>query len=53
MTVHVFHGTTRACQEDVVLGEGRAVVFVPRDEVLDRELAVTSALVLSLGFKGA
>ncbi|MEO3775175.1 NUDIX domain-containing protein [Micromonospora sp. B9E7] len=48
VTVHAFSGTTRARQEDVVLGEGRAMVFVPRDELLDRELAVTSALILSL-----
>lgn len=52
VTVHVFWGTTTARQEDVVLGEGRAMVFVPRDEVLDRELAVSSALVLSLYLKG-
>jgi 8-oxo-dGTP pyrophosphatase MutT (NUDIX family) len=47
VTVHVFRGTTRARQEDVVLGEGQAMVFVPRDEVLDRELAASSALMLS------
>ncbi|MET8230587.1 NUDIX domain-containing protein [Micromonospora sp. NPDC005298] len=47
VTVHVFQGATTARQEDVVLGEGQAVVFVPRDEVLDRELAVSSALVLA------
>jgi 8-oxo-dGTP diphosphatase len=47
VTVHVFTGTTDARQEDVVLGEGRAMVFVPRDEVFDRELAVSSAPVLS------
>jgi 8-oxo-dGTP diphosphatase len=52
VTVHVFRGTTAARQEDVVLGEGRAMVFVPRDEVLDRELAVSSALVLSLHLNG-
>ncbi|MFG2109548.1 NUDIX hydrolase [Micromonospora chersina] len=46
VTVHVFHGTTGARQEDVVCGEGRAMVFVPRDEVLDRELAVSAAFVL-------
>ncbi|MEU9827409.1 NUDIX hydrolase [Micromonospora chersina] len=48
VTVHVFHGTTDARQEDVVCGEGRAMVFVPRDEVLDRELAVSTAFVLPL-----
>ncbi|MGY0007207.1 NUDIX hydrolase [Micromonospora sp. I033] len=48
VTVHAFHGTTDATQEDVVLGEGRAMVFVPRDEVLDRELAVSAAFLLPL-----
>jgi 8-oxo-dGTP diphosphatase len=48
VTIHAFHGVTTARQEDVVLGEGRAMVFVPRDEVLDRELAVPAALVLPL-----
>jgi len=52
VTVHVFHGTTRARQEDVVLGEGQAMVFVPRDEVFNRELAVSSALVLSFHLDG-
>jgi 8-oxo-dGTP diphosphatase len=47
VTVHVFRGTTTARQADVVLGEGRAMVFIPRDEVLNRELAVSSALVLA------
>ncbi|WP_433369391.1 NUDIX hydrolase [Actinoplanes sp. CA-142083] len=46
VTVHVFHGATTARQEDVVLGEGRAMVFVPRDELLDRDLAVTTAAIL-------
>lgn len=48
VTVHVFRGATDARQEDVVVGEGRAMVFVPRNEVLDRELAVTTAAVLPL-----
>jgi len=46
VTVHVFRGTTDARQEDVVVGEGRAMVFVPRTEVLGRDLAVTTAAVL-------
>ena len=46
VTVHIFRGTTDATQEDVVLGEGRAMVFVPRDKVLDRELAASTAVVL-------
>ncbi|MEU8424122.1 NUDIX domain-containing protein [Micromonospora sp. NPDC048835] len=48
VTVHVFHGTTTAQQEDVVLGEGQAMVFVPRDQVFDRELAVSAALALRM-----
>lgn len=48
VTVHVFRGDTDARQEDVVLGEGQAMVFVPRDEVLDRELAVSAAKVLPM-----
>ncbi|MFF4874591.1 NUDIX domain-containing protein [Micromonospora sp. NPDC000668] len=32
---HYFTGSTRARQEDVVLGEGAAMVFVPGDRVLD------------------
>lgn len=48
VTVHVFHGTTDASQQDVVVGEGRAMVFVPREKLLDRDLAVTTAAVLPL-----
>ncbi|MEU8329014.1 NUDIX domain-containing protein [Micromonospora sp. NPDC048839] len=33
--MHYFLGRTRARQEDVVLGEGAAMVFVPGDEVLN------------------
>jgi 8-oxo-dGTP pyrophosphatase MutT (NUDIX family) len=53
VTVHVFRGPTAARQDDVVLGEGRAMMFVPRNDVLNRELAVSSALVLSLHLKGS
>ena len=52
VTVHVFNGATGARQEDVVLGEGQAMVFVPRDEVFNRELAASSALVLALHLTG-
>ncbi|GAB4106633.1 hypothetical protein GCM10028790_56520 [Micromonospora taraxaci] len=48
VTVHVFRGTTTARQQDVVLGEGQAMVFIPRDEVFDRDLAVSTALILSM-----
>ncbi|MFC4147474.1 NUDIX domain-containing protein [Micromonospora mangrovi] len=33
--MHHFWGVTRARQEDVVLGEGAAIVFVPADELFD------------------
>ncbi|MEU7614401.1 hypothetical protein [Micromonospora sp. NPDC049204] len=36
-----------------MVGEGRAMVFVPRDELLDRDLAVTTAAVLPLHLNGA
>ncbi|MEU5785274.1 NUDIX hydrolase [Micromonospora lupini] len=48
VTVHVFRGVTTARQEDVVLGEGQAMVFVPRHEVRDRELAASTVVALSL-----
>ncbi|MET8529935.1 NUDIX domain-containing protein [Micromonospora sp. NPDC005172] len=47
VTVHIFRGATFARQEDVVLGEGRAMVFVPRDELFNRKLAASTAAVLS------
>lgn len=53
VTVHVFRGTTDASQQDVVVGEGRAMVFVAREKVLDRDLAVTTAAVLPLNFGSA
>ena len=48
VTVHVFHGNTEANQQDVVLGEGRAMVFVPRADLLDRELSTVAAHVLPM-----
>lgn len=53
VTVHVFRGTTDARQQDVVVGEGRAMVFVPREEILNRDLAVTTAAVLPLYLNNA
>ncbi|MGY0234399.1 NUDIX domain-containing protein [Longispora urticae] len=35
---HVFEGDTDACQEDVVLGEGLAMLFLTREEFGTREL---------------
>ena len=36
---HVYCAKTTAVQDDVILGEGEAMVFVPASEVLDREFA--------------
>jgi 8-oxo-dGTP diphosphatase len=38
-----FYGSTTARQEDVVLGEGAAMVFIPPAEVLDRPFTPGSA----------
>jgi 8-oxo-dGTP pyrophosphatase MutT (NUDIX family) len=45
--VHVFGTVTGASQEDVVLGEGQAMVFLSPDEALGRDLGVTARLVLA------
>jgi 8-oxo-dGTP pyrophosphatase MutT (NUDIX family) len=39
---HIYAAATAATDADVVLGEGRAIVFVPRDEVLGLDLSVTA-----------
>jgi 8-oxo-dGTP diphosphatase len=44
--MHIFCAPTEARQEDVVLGEGQAMVFLAPDEALDRDLGVTAAIVL-------
>jgi 8-oxo-dGTP diphosphatase len=44
--VHAFCAATGADQADVVLGEGQAMIFLPPDEALARDLGVTAALVL-------
>jgi 8-oxo-dGTP diphosphatase len=44
--MHVFYGPTEATQDDVVLGEGQAMVFLTPDEALGRDLGVTAALLL-------
>ncbi|MGC9670128.1 NUDIX hydrolase [Planosporangium sp. 12N6] len=41
-----YHGVTAATQDDVVLGEGQAMVFLPPDEVRARDLAVSAALLV-------
>ncbi len=47
VTIHVFHSATTARQDDVVCGEGRAMLFIPRDELFDRDLVATTAQILS------
>jgi 8-oxo-dGTP pyrophosphatase MutT (NUDIX family) len=42
VTVHAFYSPTGALQEDVICGEGLAMVFTPRDEILSRDLGITS-----------
>jgi 8-oxo-dGTP pyrophosphatase MutT (NUDIX family) len=44
--MHVFYGPTEATQDDVVLGEGQAMVFLTPDDALTRDLGVTAALLL-------
>jgi 8-oxo-dGTP diphosphatase len=44
--VHVYCAATDARQEDVVLGEGQAMVFLTPDDALSRDLGVTAKLVL-------
>jgi 8-oxo-dGTP diphosphatase len=45
--IHAFGTTTGASQEDIVLGEGQAMVFLAPDEARARDLGVTAALVLT------
>ena len=44
--MHVFSAPTDARQEDVVLGEGQAMVFLGPGEALALDLGVTAAIVL-------
>ncbi|WP_239143791.1 NUDIX hydrolase [Actinoplanes philippinensis] len=41
-----FYGTTSAGQDDVVLGEGAAMLFIPAAEVLDRPFTPGSAEII-------
>jgi 8-oxo-dGTP diphosphatase len=44
--MHVFYGPTEATQDDVVLGEGQAMVFLTPEETLALDLGVTAALLV-------
>ncbi|MBB5867123.1 8-oxo-dGTP pyrophosphatase MutT (NUDIX family) [Allocatelliglobosispora scoriae] len=48
VTMHVFAGRTDAKQDDVVLGEGLAMVFVPAELAADRDLSVSAALLIPM-----
>jgi 8-oxo-dGTP pyrophosphatase MutT (NUDIX family) len=44
--IHAFCAATRAVDDDMVLGEGQAVRFVPPDDALRLDLDVTAAVLL-------
>jgi len=46
--MHVFSAPTDARQEDVVLGEGQAMVFVAPDDARARDLGVTAQIVVPM-----
>lgn len=46
--MHVFSAPTDARQEDIVLGEGQAMVFVAPDEARARDLGVTAQIVVPM-----
>lgn len=48
ITMHAFSGRTEATQDDVVLGEGQAIVFLRAEAALDRDLTVSAALLLPM-----
>jgi 8-oxo-dGTP pyrophosphatase MutT (NUDIX family) len=48
VTMHVFAGRTDATQDDVVLGEGLAMVFIPAELAADRDLSVSAALLVPM-----
>lgn len=46
VTVHAYYCATEAVQDDVICGEGLAMIFTPRDEILSRDLGITSLYLL-------
>ncbi|MEV4137398.1 NUDIX hydrolase [Dactylosporangium sp. NPDC049742] len=44
--MHVYCAATDATQDDIVLGEGQAMVFLTPEEALSRDLGVTAALLV-------
>ncbi len=48
VVMHAFCGRTEAVQEDVVLGEGRWMGFIDAERALDRDLAISAALMVPM-----
>jgi len=48
ITMHAFFGRTQATQGDLVLGEGQAITFLPAEDVLERDLTVSAALLVPM-----
>jgi 8-oxo-dGTP diphosphatase len=46
--IHAYCAATDAVQDDVVLGEGQAMVFLPPVEATRRDLGITAELLLPL-----
>jgi 8-oxo-dGTP diphosphatase len=44
--IHAYCGATDATQDDVVLGEGQAMVFLTPEEAVDRDLGITAEILL-------
>jgi 8-oxo-dGTP diphosphatase len=44
--VHAYYAGTDATQDDVVLGEGQAMVFLAPEEAFERDLAFTAQMLL-------
>ncbi|MEV4513005.1 NUDIX domain-containing protein [Dactylosporangium sp. NPDC049525] len=44
--MHVYYAPTDATQDEIVLGEGQAMVFLTPEEALARDLGVTAALLV-------
>ncbi|MEV6966827.1 NUDIX domain-containing protein [Hamadaea sp. NPDC051192] len=51
VTFHFFAGYTDAKQKDVVLGEGLAMIFIPREQTLDRDLSASAAMLVPMFLK--
>lgn len=51
--VHIFYMRTDARQEDLVLGEGLALAFMPPSEALQLDLALSTSYILPLFLRSA